>query len=55
MLVSERAIQGSIMEFLEREFKKTLQHSKRWELLGSALSGISNGLDWINKHNVVHR
>ncbi|KAF2971790.1 hypothetical protein GQX73_g1784 [Xylaria multiplex] len=55
MLVSERATQGSIMEFLEREFKKTLQHSKRWELLGSALSGISSGLGWIHKHNVVHR
>ncbi|KAI1426560.1 kinase-like domain-containing protein [Xylaria sp. FL1777] len=55
MLVSERATQGSIVDFFEREFKKDFRHSDRWDLLGSALSGISIGLEWIHKHNVVHR
>ncbi|TGJ86305.1 hypothetical protein E0Z10_g2459 [Xylaria hypoxylon] len=55
MLVSEHATQGSIMDFFEREFNNNSEHSKRWELLGSALLGISSGLKWIHKHNVVHR
>ncbi|KAI1827712.1 kinase-like domain-containing protein [Xylaria intraflava] len=55
MLVSQRATQGSIMDFLEREFKKESQHRERWDLLGSVLMGISSGLRWIHEHNVVHR
>ncbi|KAI1352333.1 kinase-like domain-containing protein [Xylaria sp. FL0043] len=55
MLVSERATQGNIGDFFEREFRKHLRHSERWELLGSALYCISMGLAWIHKHNVVHR
>ncbi|KAI0817167.1 kinase-like domain-containing protein [Xylaria sp. FL0064] len=55
MLVSERATQGNIGDFFEREFRKHVRHSERWELLGSALYCISMGLAWIHKHNVVHR
>jgi len=55
MLVLERATQGSVLEFFDREFKKKLPYNERWELVCSALDGISSGLEWILRHNVVHR
>ncbi|KAL3460054.1 kinase-like domain-containing protein [Aspergillus heterothallicus] len=53
-LVFERATQGTIFDFLSRQFKD-LTFIRTWYLLIDALTSIAGGISSLHKHRVLHR
>ena len=55
MLMFEKATQGDVWSFLDRQFRTNLNRIDRWRLFCGAVYGISSGLAWMHSHNIVHR
>ena len=54
MLVFERASEGNLEEFMEKQLG-SFEENQRWPMIIDFLTSIANGLYVIHKHGVAHR